>query len=442
LIEGWNMSQQPFKDQPQSQFSSPQPQQPQTGFLPSQETSSFQAGNMPSLPNGQEPQLGTQAEQKSQCRRCGKELGFLDRLSLDKNTHRCRTCTNDIQQSLQRFRRKFLEVSRSGVLTNAEWSALQTLAMQEQLDKSEALTFIRKDALTHMERTLAQVEVNSELLSGVEPYISYLQATLDLPLELMHGIYQRLTAVKQRINIQHFHRAVSQIEASNEVTEEAEQYILHLQGTLAIPTDIAQPALRRLAYSKQIANIRKGILHTINTTVQLESDELCHLEMPATYHKVNAKSTTLVSGRLVATNKRLHFLSATRGTTINWSNIMRVNVRSFTSPNDGVFLELSKGTGNGLYAVSDPVLAGAVIDTLVKISKRQLVVTKTDPSRHIPQDVKSAVWQRDGGKCVQCGATSYLEFDHIIPHNKGGANTITNVQLLCRNCNLKKSDRI
>jgi len=121
---------------------------------------------------------------------------------------------------------------------------------------------------------------------------------------------------------------------------------------------------------------------------------------------------------------------------------MRVGVRSSASPQEGVYLQLSKGTGNGLYTVSDPTFVGAILDTLVKISKRQLVVTKTDASRHIPQDVKNAVWQRDGGKCVQCGATSYLEFDHIIPHTKGGANTVANIQLLCRSCNLKKSDRI
>ena len=135
----------------------------------------------------------------------------------------------------------------------------------------------------------------------------------------------------------------------------------------------------------------------------------------------------------------LSHLSAAR---MRMSNIMRIGVRSSASSQEGVYLELSKGTGNGLYVVSDPTFVGAILDTLVKISKRQLVVTKTDASRHIPQDVKNAVWQRDGGKCVQCGATSYLEFDHIIPHTKGGANTVANIQLLCRSCNLKKNDRI
>lgn len=272
----------------------------------------------------------------------------------------------------------------------------------------------------------------------MEQYIYHLQIKLALPNDLVQPSLQRLAYLKQHTNIQRFRRAVAQVEANQDVTEEAEHYIRQVQRTLAVPQAIAQPLLQRLAYLKRLTNIRKGELPKITTSLQLESDELCHLETSATYHKVNAKSITPVSGRLVATSKRLHFLSATRGTTISWNSIMKVEVR----PHHGVYLELAKGTGNGLYSVSDPMLVGAVLDTLVKISKRQLVMTKTDTSRHIPQDVKNAVWQRDGGKCAQCGAEHYLEYDHIIPFSKGGANSVANVQLLCRSCNLKKSDRI
>jgi 5-methylcytosine-specific restriction endonuclease McrA len=52
------------------------------------------------------------------------------------------------------------------------------------------------------------------------------------------------------------------------------------------------------------------------------------------------------------------------------------------------------------------------------------------------------VWQRYGGRCAECKADTYLEFDHIIPVAKGGGNSDTNVQLLCRKCNLTKSDNI
>jgi 5-methylcytosine-specific restriction endonuclease McrA len=43
---------------------------------------------------------------------------------------------------------------------------------------------------------------------------------------------------------------------------------------------------------------------------------------------------------------------------------------------------------------------------------------------------------------VECGAGAYLEFDHIIPVAKGGGNTVANIQILCRGCNGRKSDRI
>jgi hypothetical protein len=66
----------------------------------------------------------------------------------------------------------------------------------------------------------------------------------------------------------------------------------------------------------------------------------------------------------------------------------------------------------------------------------------TKRNRKISQEVKDSVWNRDGGKCVECGSNENLEFDHIIPFSKGGANTYRNIQLLCESCNRSKSDKI
>jgi hypothetical protein len=56
----------------------------------------------------------------------------------------------------------------------------------------------------------------------------------------------------------------------------------------------------------------------------------------------------------------------------------------------------------------------------------------------ISQEVKLAVWQRDGGRCVQCGSSFDIQYDHIIPFSMGGASTVENLQILCGSCNRTK----
>jgi len=60
----------------------------------------------------------------------------------------------------------------------------------------------------------------------------------------------------------------------------------------------------------------------------------------------------------------------------------------------------------------------------------------------ISEGVKLLVWTRDEGKCVRCGSSENLHFDHIIPVVKGGGNAESNIQILCERCNLQKADRI
>ncbi len=64
-------------------------------------------------------------------------------------------------------------------------------------------------------------------------------------------------------------------------------------------------------------------------------------------------------------------------------------------------------------------------------------------TRLIPSQVKKDVWKRDQGKCVLCGETKNLHFDHDLPFSRGGTSLLaTNVRLLCAKCNLRKSDKI
>ncbi len=60
----------------------------------------------------------------------------------------------------------------------------------------------------------------------------------------------------------------------------------------------------------------------------------------------------------------------------------------------------------------------------------------------VPEQTRIFVWRRDGGKCTRCGSRERLEYDHIVPVSKGGSNTPRNIELLCEQCNRRKSDRI
>ena len=84
---------------------------------------------------------------------------------------------------------------------------------------------------------------------------------------------------------------------------------------------------------------------------------------------------------------------------------------------------------------------------LEKIAMQELIdegvlFPETSKRPPIPKDVADTVWNRDGGKCVYCGSTENLQFDHIIPFSKGGATSVENLQLLCQKCNLDKSNKI
>lgn len=60
----------------------------------------------------------------------------------------------------------------------------------------------------------------------------------------------------------------------------------------------------------------------------------------------------------------------------------------------------------------------------------------------IATEIRRAVFERDGGRCVECEANFDLQYDHVLPVARGGATTVENLQLLCADCNRRKSDSI
>ena len=95
------------------------------------------------------------------------------------------------------------------------------------------------------------------------------------------------------------------------------------------------------------------------------------------------------------------------------------------------------------------VLDRALTVLLLDLAKKRFAATDrprpssgTAPdSRHIPAEVKRAVWVRDLGRCAfvgagrRCEERRFLEFHHVKPYAVGGEPTAANIQLRCRKHN-------
>ncbi|WP_278522891.1 HNH endonuclease [Methanobrevibacter arboriphilus] len=70
--------------------------------------------------------------------------------------------------------------------------------------------------------------------------------------------------------------------------------------------------------------------------------------------------------------------------------------------------------------------------------KKQLKEYKN--TKPVPNSVRKAVFERDNYTCQCCNTKKDLTIDHIVPRSKGGSNDETNLQTLCKSCNLAKAD--
>lgn len=88
----------------------------------------------------------------------------------------------------------------------------------------------------------------------------------------------------------------------------------------------------------------------------------------------------------------------------------------------------------------------AVMEFNVELLPNKSKIKSKRRKTNVPRGMRHEVFKRDNYACVECGAKkkdgATLHIDHIIPVSKGGTDELSNLQTLCSDCNLNKSNVI
>lgn len=244
-------------------------------------------------------------------------------------------------------------------------------------------------------------------------------------------------SVKEALNL--YKRTVSMVCQDGIVTPDERRLVDVLGDLLQLQDHLVTPLKARVKEVEEFENIRNGNLPVLRRVdIHLRSTELCHWYSACQYEYETSTRVVELTGKLIVTNRRIIFSASERGIEFTIKKIINIRVNS-----NAVQLKLTSTRGQGIYYTDHSEKLAAILEVLVR-KYNYRIAEKLDNvrSRRIPDYVKVEVWQRDGGQCVKCGATDYLEYDHIIPFSKGGSNSENNIQLLCRKCNLAKSGEL
>lgn len=83
-------------------------------------------------------------------------------------------------------------------------------------------------------------------------------------------------------------------------------------------------------------------------------------------------------------------------------------------------------------------------DYEIMVQSEKMIISKEN--RVIPLGIRYKILERDNGECKLCGKNPerngvILHIDHILPYSLGGLTEMDNLQTLCSDCNIGKSNK-
>lgn len=78
--------------------------------------------------------------------------------------------------------------------------------------------------------------------------------------------------------------------------------------------------------------------------------------------------------------------------------------------------------------------------TVIRVIMSRRSALRSNGSTSHWRKLREIVIRRDGGACQACGQEG-KHVDHIVPRRLGGTDELSNLQLLCVQCNLRKGGR-
>ena len=357
-----------------------------------------------------------------------KERKVLDAISTKLEIDKEEATDLEITYAKDIYRKELDKSLSDGRLTTTESKNLERIRSQLGLTMKEAYEGSEQEVLEGYKKLFNRFAKDGILSADeCDELLVYSKTT---GLDSTHAAH---LAPKESQNL--YRRTISMVCQDGIIEPEELKILDRLEELLKIPEYIVKQGRLEVKRIQELEKIRKGKLPSIrNHGLQLNSSEICHWKSQCSYFYQTPTQQKEAHGNLVVTDRRLIFLSDIKNFEIGIRRI--INFRQYTN---GLDIEFTSNRGKGFYRLNDSEKFEAILEYLTK--KFNYIISENSDSvrsRHIPDDVKVAVWQRDQGMCVKCNATDYLEYDHIIPFSKGGANSINNIQLLCRKCNLSK----